>query len=123
MFGSPSDKVVATLVVSPQDVIQPTQDHSFLTAAWKSLLTSCLIEELTLTKRIHLSEHKAQLQDFGKTSLKGGFFFGGIYVIYSPKESNLHHHFNSRLGHVQLLSGLMCWWNLDITNLPTLSFY
>lgn len=50
-------------------------------------------------------------------------FSPGIYVIYSPKESNLHHHFNSRLGHVQLLSGLMCWWNLDITNLPTLSFY
>lgn len=37
MFGSPSGKVVATLVVSPQDVIQPTQDHSFLTAAWMKI--------------------------------------------------------------------------------------
>ena len=62
MFGSPSGKVVATLVVSPQDVIQPTRDHSFLTAAWMKIRIPRTI-----------SEHKAHPR-FRKNSLKGWFF-------------------------------------------------
>ena len=51
-----------------------------------SPLTSCLIEELTLTKRIHLSEHKAQPR-FRKNSLKGGFFFEEYNLLTKGIES------------------------------------